>query len=64
MKIRVNLIQESPVFFDKESTLVKLESLTKSCAERGADLIVFPESFVPGYPRGFSFWSNSRKKNR
>ena len=55
MKIKVSLVQESPVFFDKEATLTKLESLTKSCADQGANLIVFPESFVPGYPRGFNF---------
>ncbi len=55
MKIKVCLIQDSPVFFDKERTLQKLEELTHTHAQQGAQLIVFPESFVPGYPRGFSF---------
>ena len=55
MKVKVCLIQDSPVFFDKEKTLQKLEELTHSYAQQGAQLIVFPESFVPGYPRGFSF---------
>lgn len=62
MKIKVSLVQESPVFFDKESTLVKLESLSKSCADQGANLIVFPESFVPGYPRGFNFGATIGKR--
>jgi len=62
MKIKVSLVQESPVFFDKEATLLKLESLTKSCADQGADLIVFPESFVPGYPRGFDFGATIGKR--
>ena len=55
MKIKACLIQDSPVFFDKEKTIIKLEELTKQYAKEGCELIVFPESFIPGYPRGFSF---------
>ena len=55
MKIKVTLIQDSPVFFDKEATLQKVEMLTTKHAKEGSQLIVFPESFVPGYPRGFLF---------
>lgn len=55
MKIKVCLIQDSPVFFDKEQSLLKVEKLTKAYAKEGVQLIVFPESFIPGYPRGFSF---------
>ena len=55
MKIKVTLIQDSPVFFDKEATLQKVEQLTQKHASEGSQLIVFPESFVPGYPRGFMF---------
>jgi len=54
MKVNVCLIQDSPVFFDKEASLMKLESLVKTHADK-SDLIIFPESFIPGYPRGFSF---------
>lgn len=55
MKVKACLIQDSPIFFDKEKTLQKIESLVNKYAAEGCDLIVFPESFVPGYPRGFSF---------
>lgn len=55
MKIKVCLIQDNPVFFNKEKTIVKVEQLTKKYAKDGCELIVFPESFIPGYPRGFSF---------
>lgn len=55
MKVKVCLVQDSPVFFDKEKSLNKLEQLTKQYAAQGCELIVFPESFLPGYPRGFSF---------
>jgi len=33
----------------------KLEKLVVKHASKGAELILFPESFIPGYPRGFSF---------
>ncbi|TFG76216.1 MAG: carbon-nitrogen hydrolase family protein [Flavobacteriales bacterium] len=55
MKVKVCLVQDSPVFFDKEKTIEKLERLTKKYAAQGCELIVFPESFIPGYPRGFTF---------
>jgi nitrilase len=55
MKIKVAVIQDSPIFFDKEATLDKVEQLTAQYAKEGCKLMVFPESFVPGYPRGFSF---------
>jgi len=55
MKVKVALIQDSPIFFDKEKTIQKVEALTKKYAKEGCELIVFPESFIPGYPRGFSF---------
>lgn len=55
MKVKVCLIQDSPIFFNKEKTMDKVENLTKQYAKEGCELIVFPESFIPGYPRGFSF---------
>ena len=58
MKVKVCLVQDSPVFFDKEGSIQKLEALAQQYSKEGCDLIVFPESFVPGYPRGFSFGTN------
>ena len=55
MNIKVAVVQDTPVFFDKEATLQKVETITKQYANDGCELIVFPESFIPGYPRGFSF---------
>ncbi|MBT8395274.1 MAG: carbon-nitrogen hydrolase family protein [Bacteroidia bacterium] len=55
MKVKVCLIQDSPIFFDKEKTIDKVVDLAKRYAKQGCKLIVFPESFIPGYPRGFSF---------
>ena len=55
MKVNVCLLQESPIFFDKDGTIDKVANLVQSHAQAGSQLIVFPESFIPGYPRGFSF---------
>jgi nitrilase len=55
MKVKVGLIQDSPVFFNLEETVRKVERLTEKYAAEGCELIVFPESFIPGYPRGFDF---------
>ncbi|NAS10655.1 carbon-nitrogen hydrolase family protein [Poritiphilus flavus] len=55
MNVKVGVVQESPVFFDKAKTLEKLEKLCTSYAAQGCELLVFPESFIPGYPRGFTF---------
>ena len=55
MRVNVGVIQDSPVFFDKEKTLGRVEELLSRYAAHGCELTVFPESFIPGYPRGFSF---------
>ncbi len=55
MKVQVTVLQQAPVFFDKEATLVKTEQLVAAYAVGGTRLILFPESFIPGYPRGFDF---------
>ncbi|MDC6350314.1 carbon-nitrogen hydrolase family protein [Zeaxanthinibacter sp. PT1] len=55
MKVKVAVIQDAPVFFDKEKTLQKIESLAGEQADKGCQLLLFPESFIPGYPRGFTF---------
>ena len=55
MEFKVGVVQHSPVFFDKEASLKKLAELTEENAASGCKLLVFPESFIPGYPRGFDF---------
>ncbi len=63
MKVKVGVIQESPEFFNKEKTLQKIEELTATYAKQGCQLLVFPESFVPGYPRGFDFGAKIGSRN-
>ena len=55
MNVRVAIAQAGSVLFDRERTLSKLEALAADAARRGAQLIVFPEAFVGGYPKGSDF---------
>jgi nitrilase len=54
-QIKVAVVQAAPVLFDREATLEKARGLIAQVAEQGAQLILFPEAFVPAYPRGLSF---------
>ncbi|MCD9623978.1 carbon-nitrogen hydrolase family protein [Rhabdothermincola salaria] len=48
--LRVAAVQATPAYLDREATLALVaEHVTRAGAD-GADLVVFPESFVPGYP--------------
>lgn len=49
------VVQAAPVLFDWEATVEKACRLTAEAATQGARLILFPEAFVPGYPRGLGF---------
>lgn len=54
-KCRVAAVQASPVLFNKEATVEKALTLIARAAEQNADIIIFPEAFIPAYPRGFSY---------
>jgi len=50
--LRAAAVQSSPIAFDRQKTIEKVAKLTASAAAKGAKLVVFPESFIPGYPSG------------
>ncbi len=62
MKVKVAVVQATPVFFDIVKTIDKIEKIVTENAAKGSELVLFPESFIPGYPRGFSFGSNVGKR--
>jgi nitrilase len=53
--IRAAVVQAAPIAFDRERTLAKVRALTGEAAGLGAQLVVLPEAFVSGYPRGLTF---------
>jgi nitrilase len=54
-QIKVAVVQAAPVLFDREATVEKACGLIEQAAEQGAALILFPEAFIPAYPRGLAF---------
>ena len=49
------VVQAAPVFFDKTKTVDKIQTLVDQASKEKASLILFPEVFIPGYPRGLIF---------
>ncbi len=52
---RVAVVQAAPVLFDTAAGLEKALGLIREAAENGAELVVFPELFLPCYPYGMTF---------
>lgn len=49
------VIQHPPVFMNSDESLKKACTLTEEAADNGATLIVFPETWLPGYPVWLDF---------
>jgi len=54
-KVRVAVVQAAPVLFNREATVEKACRLALEAGAQGAQVILFPEAFVPAYPRGLTF---------
>ena len=49
-KLTIAAVQAAPVYFDRAACLEKVRRLTAEAKANGADLAVFSESFIPGFP--------------
>lgn len=47
---KIAIVQESPVFLDRQKTIEKAVDLVEQAVASGAKLVIFPEAFIPGYP--------------
>ncbi|WP_312307244.1 carbon-nitrogen hydrolase family protein [Pulveribacter sp.] len=54
-KMTAAVVQTAPVLFDTPATLAHAEARMAEAAAQGAQLVVFPEAFVGGYPKGADF---------
>ncbi|MFM8211518.1 nitrilase-related carbon-nitrogen hydrolase, partial [Klebsiella pneumoniae] len=59
--VTVACVQAAPVFMDLEGTIDKTVTLISEAAQKGAELIAFPETWIPGYP--WFLWLNSPATN-
>src|SRR5581483_11932974 len=55
--VRAACVQAEPAVLDRDATISKLEALVAEAAGAGAELVVFPETFVPVYPS--SAWARA-----
>jgi nitrilase len=69
MRSRVNVacVQAEPVILDRDATIEKLAALAAEAAGNGAQLLVFPEAFIPAYPssvwaRALAGWADDEAK--
>jgi nitrilase len=66
-KVKVACVQAEPAVFDRDATLDRIAVLTVEAAGQGAELVVFPETFVSVYPssvwaRALAGWGDPRAK--
>jgi len=52
---RTAVVQAAPVLFDKSATVDKTLKWIEKAFKEGAKLILFPEAFIPAYPRELTF---------
>jgi len=57
-EVNVAIIQETPVFMNLEASVEKACALTRKAAGDAARVVVFPETWLPGYP----VWIDSAPK--
>jgi len=68
-QVRVAIAQSAPVYLDKQASLAKALDLIELAAKRGARLVAFGETWLPGYPAwldvcpGAALWESAPVKN-
>ncbi len=55
MTFKVAVVQETPAFFDNRKSLKIVDDHLRDLAKENVQLVMFPESFLPGYPRDLDF---------
>lgn len=58
-RARVAVAQISPVFLDLEASVARAEDTIAEAGAQGADLVVFPEAWLAGYPYWTEGWDTA-----
>lgn len=53
--VKIAVVQAGSVLYNNRATLDKLRNYAKQASEECADLVLFPEAFIGGYPKGLDF---------
>ncbi len=62
-EVKVAVIQAASVLFDKAASIEKACDLIAKAGNSGSKIILFPEAFIPAYPRGFTFGMRIGSRN-
>lgn len=54
---KVAVSHVAPVFMNRTQTVAKAVSFIEEAAKNGAQLVTFPESFIPGFPIWLALWA-------
>jgi predicted amidohydrolase len=57
-EVKVAVVQTAPIFLDKEATIDLACKKVAEAADNGAELIVFPEAWISGYPYWGEGWES------
>ena len=55
LSAKVAVVQAASILFDRDASVEKACQLIYEAAAQNAELVLFPEAFIPAYPRGLSF---------
>jgi nitrilase len=61
--LKVAAVQMAPIYLNARATWDKLSSYIREAAARGAELVVWGESLIPGYPNWTSISTDGRQKS-
>ncbi len=62
--VRLAAVQAAPVFLDREATAEKACRLIREAGEHGANIVGFPEGFIPTHPLWYHFLPASSARSR
>lgn len=56
-KFKAAAVHAAPVFLDKVATTAKAVSIMREAARSGAELVAFPETYIPAFPVWAALWA-------
>lgn len=63
-RVKVAAVQAAPVFLEREATVAKACRLIEEAGRAGAQIVGFPEGFVPGHPLWYHFHPATGERSR
>lgn len=58
-KVKVAIAQKSPAFMDREASVARACAIIEEAGRAGAQLVVFPEAWLAGYPYWTEGWDST-----